>query len=275
MSKKSKELADKFILLEKDVRLNFYKITAVLWKLKDFEDLAYQNPELSLEIDIVKNFLIIRSDAFNKLTLNGHIHHLSYKSGAKEEKHYIALLSYSNGDADSLSSMDRDRLIMDINRLKEEKRQLEKKCKELFNKLKKFLSLEELRVNDVQIYIRVLKNSKKSPTYEGLEIASNKTVSKSTWDRRFKNISFLSHLIKEIDKLIKRTKNSERKDVYLEDSQRLNKIYEAKLVLDFECKRTAGKIKYKDDQEKDILENIPDTSYYNSSFDEAMEEHNR
>lgn len=73
--------------------------------------------------------------------------------------------------------------------------------------------------------------------------------------------------------LIKRTKNTERKDFYLKDSQRLNKIYEAKLLQEFECKRTDGKINYKDDQEKDILENIRDTSYYNS-YDEAMEEFN-
>lgn len=160
MDTRSKQLADSFILTERDIRLKFYKVAVALWKFKELNDTQYKNSEILKELSDTKIFLVSKLNLFNQLTLNGHIQQLSYKSGSKEEKHYISLLGYSNGDVDSLSNVDRDQLIMDINRLKEEKRQLEKKCKRLFINLKKFLSKEEVRENDVQIYIRVLKNSK-------------------------------------------------------------------------------------------------------------------
>lgn len=276
MNTKSKELADKFILLEGYIRLKIYKITIVLWKLKEFEDSGVNNPELYSEIDNTKSFLIRKLKTFNQLTLNGHIQQLSYKSDTKEEKHYIALLDYSNGEADSLGSIDINQLLKDNRLLTEENRELEKKYKQISNTLKKFLSPEELKENDVQIYIRVLKNSKKSPTYEGLEIASNKTVSKSTWDRRLKSIPFLTFLIAEMEKLINRTKDDERKNFYFEIHKKLNDIYVSKLVQDFEYKRSRGKIKFDDDKEKDILENIPDENYYSpTEFEETMEDFKR
>lgn len=274
MNTRSKKLADKFILLEKDIQLKFYKIAVILWKLKELNDSADNNARLLQEINDTKNFLISKLNTFKQLTLSGHIHQLSNKSEAKQQKHYIALLSYTNGDTRNINNIDVDQILKDNSRLEKENKELGKKIKELSGNLKKFLSPPELKKNDVKIYIRVLKNSKKIPTYEALELASNKTVSKSTWDRRLKSIPFLSQLISEIDKLIKRTKDEERRNFYLEDRIRLNDIFDEKLTQDFENKKTNSKIRFEDGKEKDILENIPDTRYYSSSvFDEAMEEY--
>jgi len=104
----------------------------------------------------------------------------------------------------------------------------------LSKKLSKFLSTDEKKQLDADIYINLLKSSKKIPIVEGLAIASNEKISKSSWDRKIKNDRFLYIVIEKIEKLIKRTKEEEKINFYTTVHYTLSKKME--IILDRKSK---------------------------------------
>lgn len=98
--------------------------------------------------------------------------------------------------------------------LKREIQSLEDQIKGIDKKLAKFYSRDEKKQTDGDIFIDLLRKSNKIPTVEALAISTHNRISKSTWDRKFKNDRFLYFLIEKIETLINRTKDSNRIEFY-------------------------------------------------------------
>jgi len=98
--------------------------------------------------------------------------------------------------------------------LKREMQSLEDQIKRLEKKLAKFYSRDEKKQSDSDIFIDLLRKSNKIPTVEALAISTHNRISKSKWDRNFKNDKFLYFLIGKIETLINRTKDSNRIEFY-------------------------------------------------------------
>lgn len=158
------------------------------------------------------------------------------------------------------------------------KNELEDKSKIIFQKstkLNKFITKYDENSDFVKIYMKLLKASSKIPSSVSLALASDDNkISKSSWDRILKNSAYLKILIREIEKLIKRTKNQSRLEFYKHVFSKLDQKYHNGLIIEFDAKRIKSKNKYVSDEDEDSKtsdEHIQDGKQYNDYLYEENE----
>jgi len=128
-------------------------------------------------------------------------------------------------------------------------------------KLNKFISRYDKKSDYVKIYIDLLRVSNKIPTDESLAIASgDNKISKSTWNRMLNKSGYIKILKDELTKLITRTKNEKKLELYRIVFNKLDEKYISSLQNDFKIKKA---IKFTSkDKSKSVVEDIQDKEQY-------------
>lgn len=101
----------------------------------------------------------------------------------------------------------------------------------------KFITKDAKRSDCIKVYLKLMKASNKKPNSVTLALASSENrISKSTWARILNETAFLNQLNLELEKLIKRTKNKDKREFYTSVFYDIDIEYAQKIKTDFEIK---------------------------------------
>ncbi|MCX6158722.1 MAG: hypothetical protein NTY74_12160 [Ignavibacteriae bacterium] len=99
--------------------------------------------------------------------------------------------------------------------------------------LDNFKTTDDKRTDYAEIFIKVLRGSKRMPTMKALEIASHGKISKSTWSRKMHHTEVLDKICTKLNAMIKedsRIKNDDRIDFYNAIYEKLNDRYNLMVI---------------------------------------------
>jgi len=158
-------------------------------------------------------------------------------------------------------------------------KELDKKSKELEDKrkviklkskkLNKFITKVDKNSDYVKVYLNLVKVSNKIPVSTSLAAASGDNgISKSSWDRILKKTAYLRIIRDEMEKIIKRTKNSKKLEFYKTVFSNIDERYNNNLLNEFEAKRIENKtpIDSEDSDFKPIAEYLQDKEEFDDYF---------